>query len=667
VVAASVAALLGAALGPTPAAQAVTSTSSLSMVAGADSPGGAFQYTDAALNTYAMFSEFGVFAQAYDSATGRLIYLDFMSPQGSPIAAGTTYVGAGAYPPAAAPTMVLTVNGTVCPKETYAAFRVLELERDPVTLGLTRFAAVFDYHCSGALVGAQGSFFWNSTLGPRPRTSWVMSGSTLERPGTAVTAAGSLRDADGAAMSGRAVTVHATAIGSAPVVQGATTDVTGSVAGGGTLGLDSLQIAVEYAGDATHEPSIASRTILVDRRASTLTGSLPAPLYAGSSVQLTGKLTDTAGPIAGAQLKQGRPVQPETIAVATTGADGTYAFPLTLDPSAGGTYLVSFVGNTDSAPASVAVYANVLLRPSTMTLSVPPTATRAKPYLVKGTLRGLNSAPLVGAEISYTRKDLAGTTHGVATTGADGSFSIADTPTVGGSVAWTVTYVGSETQNYATKTATVSVSRLATLLTISVVDKIFAYGTTARVTVHLGTTYTGRKVRITAHRATNPTDRNVLAAGQVDAQGNLSTTFKMLANTTITAEFPGDYRYAPARVTIKRSVHYNVTVTPIGWYTKVGATSVYRVGKTPAFGVKVVPGNPGGCVAVVAQRLTSGVWKTVAAASCIPLASTTAAASTVFLSLTGNSKAGRMRIAAAAPANSGMARGISPWAYYSFN
>ena len=148
----------------------------------------------------------------------------------------------------------------------------------------------------------------------------------------------------------------------------------------------------------------------------------------------------------------------------------------------------------------------------------------------------------------------------------------------------------------------------------------------------------------------------------MNANGNLATTFVMTENTTFSATFVGDYRSAPAAVSQKHLTRARVTTIPLGWFKKVGSIAVYHAGAIPRFAFTVAPSRPNGCIDVVAQRLSGGVWKTVAAATCFHLEGDSASIVGVF----GFSKPGKMRIAAAVPSDWKTYAGASVWQYYSF-
>lgn len=657
-------ALLLSLLAVAPPASAATGTTILTVLAEVGAPGGsqARTYTSPGM-TLDAFPWGGVFQlQAYDPATGIGTSLTFNPPSGQVLDVGT-YAGARATTDAGHAGLTYRYKGGQCVLgDDNGAFKILEIERNPSDMAITRFAAVFEHHCGSNPARARGSVYWNSTLTPRPRTSWTMSGDTTVLPGSAIQVAGVLKDISGVPLAGQAVTQWVTDLyGGAGASTARTTGAGGDVSSSSSIQLQRIQYAYEYAGDATHEPSIGVRTVAGVQRTSTLTASVPAgSLYVGETVTVTGTFRDTAGPVAGADILIEKL---DELARATTAADGSFSADIVIPTRGSYSLSVHTNGTLLSAPAYVYVPMNVVARPSVITVAAPASVERLTPYDVTGTLVGHDGAPLGGVPVSLVRKDLAGTTTTVVTTEADGSYSLTDTPEVAGKILWAAKYLGSDDANQApaTKTATVVVPQLPTELAMFIANGPYVYGTRAIIRVHLGPTFNGRTVTLSAKRAGWSTPQ-IVVRGAVDSFGNLTTNYPMTANTTFTATFAGDYRYAPATVSLVRQTSAKVSVTAFGWFKKVGSIAVYHAGATPRFGFVVGPARPNGCLAVTAQRLSGGVWKTVASASCFHLDGN----SQIVLALLRNSTPGKMRVRATVPSTSKTYTGSSPWMYYSF-
>lgn len=656
-------ALLLSLLAVAPPAAAATGRTILTMLADVGAPGGsqARTYTEPTMTLEAFPWGGGFQFQAYDPVTRIGTSLVFNPPNGQVLEA-RTYAGARGTTDADHAQLSYRYRGVMCGVDDNGAFRILEIERD-LSGTITRFAAVFEHHCGTDPARARGSIYWNSTLPARPRTSWAMAGDTTVLPGSAIQVSGVLKDISGVPLPAQAVSEWVTDLDAGPAVRTArTTGSGGELASSSSIARQRLQFAYEYPGDESHEPSIGVRPVAGVQRSSTVKASVPdVPLYVGETVTVSGTFTDTAGPVAGAEIQI--TYLYDTLGTPTTGADGTFSAEIVIPSRGSYSISVSTLGTALSAPASTTVYMPSAPRPSVITVAAPATVERLTPYVVTGTLTNHDGTPLDSAPVSLVRKDLAGTTTTVVTTAADGSFSLPDTPEVGGSVLWVAKYLGSDDKNQApaSKTATVLVPRLATGLSMVIAKGPFVYGARAIIRVHLDPTFNGRTVTLSVKRAGWSTAKPVLK-GEVDEFGNLTTNYPMEANTTFTATFAGDYRYEPATVTLARLTSAKVTVTPFGWFKKVGAVAVYHAGATPRFGFAVGPARPNGCIAVTAQRLSAGVWKTVASASCFHLDGN----STIVLALLKNSAPGKMRVRGTVPTTTKTYTGTSAWQYYSF-
>lgn len=265
-------------------------------------------------------------------------------------------------------------------------------------------------------------------------------------------------------------------------------------------------------------------------------------------------------------------------------------------------------------------YAAPHLRPA-ITASAPASATRGAPVTVTGQLSFTNASTSQPAPVGtprtliVTRKDAAGTrTLPAVTTSGSGSFSFADTPTVGGPVTWTVSLPAAPNQDAASRAVTVDVSRTATPLTVTTNYTNYAYGANATVTATLGKTYTSRSVCILAQR--QGAARATLKCGNVDAAGRLSVTYPMLTRTVFTAQFAGDLGYAPVTVTRTANAYAKVTSTLSKNYSTSGAYKVYRQAVKPVLTTTVAPANAGTCVYLTVQRYVGKTWTNVVSTGC---------------------------------------------------
>ncbi|WP_405727414.1 hypothetical protein OG607_24635 [Streptomyces sp. NBC_01537] len=313
---------------------------------------------------------------------------------------------------------------------------------------------------------------------------------------------------------------------------------------------------------------------------------------------------------------------PDPLYTAISGRAGYFSFSDT--PPAEGKYTYRFVytGDASHQPADGSFDATVAKGVPFLALTAPAKSGRAVPLTIPG---HLFTGPYAAGEVVHvTRTDAAhpkGTALKDAPLAADGTFTIADTPTVGAANTYTVTYPGDSANKAASGSATVQVSRAATALKVSANAKTYAYHAQATVTAHLGTTYNSHTVAVYAQRSGSG-KKTLIKSGKVDAHGNLVVHYKLTHNTTFTAAFTGDYRYAPATATVSVAVHAKV-IDSLRLYdhsTHIGG-HLYRVyirdaPPAPQFMATIAPVDVGKCVYVTLQRLRSGHWRTVSTSAC---------------------------------------------------
>ncbi|MFF7051031.1 hypothetical protein ACFY94_21980 [Streptomyces griseorubiginosus] len=305
---------------------------------------------------------------------------------------------------------------------------------------------------------------------------------------------------------------------------------------------------------------------------------------------------------------------------------------------------VDVAGNRSRAPAAYTFTVPSQLPPPsrpTLDLTAPATAGRGAQLTVSGQL---SAAPYSSGEVVHVLKsDLAHPT-GVALPDAplstDGTFRIADVPQVGGTNTYTVTYPGDSTHQAVNASAAVQVSRNAAAVSITTDAPSYAYGATARITAHLGTTYNGRTLAIYAQPYGGR--KTLIETGTVDSHGNLATTYKPTRKTTFTAAFAGDYRYAPATAATTASAYAKVSGSLSGYYgsTHYGGL-LYRVYHHTAkakLNITVTPNKAGQCVKFQIQRYYSDAWHTQSTSSCHALSTTSTSYGTVTLTNALNSK-----------------------------
>ncbi|NEA62856.1 hypothetical protein [Streptomyces sp. SID12488] len=387
---------------------------------------------------------------------------------------------------------------------------------------------------------------------------------------------------------------------------------------------------VTYAGDATHRPATASLTVNVLKLQTTIPNPNVTSAKSGAVA-----FTDTlATSLNLGSLPQGTTVQVsrtnedthETVQLPSAQVDlSTTEFKVADAPGTAGrfTYHLSYVGDETHEPTATDETLQVSPYTPALTLKAPATATRGAALNFSGTL---TDAPYASGEtVTVTRADAGHTSTPVrwkSVVGADGKFTIKDTPTIGGANTYTVSYPGDASHQAATASAIVQVSRVATSLSVATNASTYTYGATATVTAHLGATYNSRTVSIWATPAGGT--KTLVKSAAVDSAGNLRATYGLTHNTTFTASFGGDYRYAPKSTTRTVNDQVRVATTLGGYYgtATYGGTTyrVYHHTVKPQVAATVTPDKSGQCSVFQAQEYYGGAWHTLTTSPCFSLA-----------------------------------------------
>ncbi|MFE4921558.1 YncE family protein [Streptomyces sp. NPDC056661] len=259
------------------------------------------------------------------------------------------------------------------------------------------------------------------------------------------------------------------------------------------------------------------------------------------------------------------------------------------------TYATSTSGTADltGAPDSTRIFALVgtsggytlkaltdpTLNVPVLTANAPSTATRGKQLTVTGKLSATVPLPS-GVKLQVTRTDLespSGKALPAVTVRADGSYTVTDTPSVGGTVTYKVAYAGDAAHTAVSASDKVAVSRAKPTLTLDKNGKVYNYGTDVAFTAHLGSTYKNRSVEIWANPFGSDKPNKLVKTGKVNSSGNIGAWVDMTRDTEITAVFKGDARYAPR--TVKSTAYARVKVsTAVSKHyktAKIGSTSYY--------------------------------------------------------------------------------------------
>jgi hypothetical protein len=427
-------------------------------------------------------------------------------------------------------------------------------------------------------------------------------------PGAPVTVSGTLTSAVGLpAGTTVAVSRGDIPLGDAEVAADGTFSFTDNPATEG-----SVQYRLAYAGDVYRAPAVQQVSAWIGKASSILTLSGPSAAIPGAPVTITGTLTSRVPLATGASVAVSR--GGKSLGTAAVAAAGTFSF--TDTPAGEGTwsYEVSYAGTSTHTPATATTSIVVSRTASTLTLSGPASATRAKALTITGKL----ASPLAltaGSKVSISRFDLeypSGKALGTKTVAADGSFSIADTPTAGGTVTYRATYAGDLTHTPASASKAVAVSRTAPALAINNNGKIYAYGQTVTFTAKLGTTYKNRVVEIWADPAGGDQARRLVKRATVSKSGYISASVKLTRNTTLSAVFSGDARTAPRTVsaTVGAKAYLKLHLSRVYKKVKVKGTLYhYYRPNTPAWFTNAMNNGSQRLVYVQLQRYSKGKWR----------------------------------------------------------
>jgi hypothetical protein len=133
----------------------------------------------------------------------------------------------------------------------------------------------------------------------------------------------------------------------------------------------------------------------------------------------------------------------------------------------------------------------------------------------------------------------------------------------------------------------------------------------------------GKSVTLTAHLSGAPSGlvsfygtpylggKTLLKTVAVNGSGNASVSVKPGRKTWYTAEYGGDETHngsASAEVIV--NVRALVTVGLSGYYGRSGAYKLYHLGRNPSVRGTVRPNHAGNSLTFVAQRYSSGAWRT---------------------------------------------------------
>jgi hypothetical protein len=289
----------------------------------------------------------------------------------------------------------------------------------------------------------------------------------------------------------------------------------------------------------------------------------------------------------------------------------------------GGTRLFALVRNGSTRASQPDTYSLRLIDEpgkshTTIRIDAPAAADRAKPFRA---FVLLSSSDPVPADVALTvRRTDSESPQGIAlaapTRDPDfGLWQIADSPPVGGPVTYTVSWAGDALHLPASGSATVQVSRDATVLTLDRNGKTYPYGSKQTFTAHLGSASANRTVEIWADPAGTDPKRLVRRAA-VAASGNLTAAVTLTRNTTVSAVFAGDARSAPKSVAsiVYTGVKVASALSRQTRTANIGSVPYARFKKkTNPLVTTTMTAYPGRRQYLVVQSYTTGAWRNVSA------------------------------------------------------
>ena len=208
---------------------------------------------------------------------------------------------------------------------------------------------------------------------------------------------------------------------------------------------------------------------------------------------------------------------------------------------------------------------------TTLTLSAtPPTGNLGDQISLDGTLAFGDASPTEGEAIGLSRTEWDGSVTSLAgaVVEADGTFHVDDTPTEGGDLTYTATFVAHDAFDGAVATDTVDLQRPASSVTASVSKPIVTFGDKITVTGHLGPSSDSDELTITATPAGG--GEQELITGDVNSNRNLQVTHRPNKTTTYTVSFAGDGGHEASSAQATTQVKVKVTARLVDFRSKQG-------------------------------------------------------------------------------------------------
>jgi len=317
--------------------------------------------------------------------------------------------------------------------------------------------------------------------------------------------------------------------------------------------------------------------------------------------------------------------------------------------------LVVLVGQVlDTPRASAAVT-------STLTLNAEPAeATVGDQISLSGTLTFGDASSSADQTITLSREDASGINPlDDATTAGDGSYVLTDTVDVGGSSTYHASFAGAEDVGSSEAFDTVSVSKLATNVSVHVSDTDVIYGASVRITGHLGKGTDRRALELYA--TPDGRKRVLVKKAKVNADGFLSASYDPSRDTTFTARYAGDLAHKSAGDSAVTRVRVILNAKLTKYVSTSGKYRIYKGGSYAHCEVHVSPNHADDKVHATLQAYTGGSWKAIDTGSFRLNAS-----SNVKFVIRGSSNV-NFRVMVKLPTHADHLGDASPWRYLRFS
>jgi hypothetical protein len=570
------------------------------------------------------------------------------------------------------PTLAATYNTTTVPATTIAA---------PASLGSATSTCFYESQLAVVPGGAHFLAACTGTASTQVYSTADLSAATPAKYVTTHPAAGAAVDADGTVAvasfnnpgtvdiyKADGTLLNAVALGADALGNSYTLVYPNGLAWLDPPAGPELAVVTQDAAAANESVRVISNPEL-PRAALTLRG--PGSAVHGRAFTLNGTLTMTNGAAlpAGGTLsvtRTGPSGPPVVLPAPVVGTTGSFTVSDTPAGTGSYTYAAAYSGVTGAAAAaSASTKVTVQVNTAKLTLSGPVTNAIAKTMTIKGGLLFAIGTVPANTKVTITRTAV-GTTKKVVTvsTAAGGAFHLTDTLTVAGRYTYTAAYAGTATTTKATASHVVTIVKFTPALSVASNASTFNYGSTVHVTAHLGATYRNRSVSIYAkpygHSAI------LVKTGVVNAAGNLTASYAVQQNTTFSAVFTGDARYATRTVYRGVNVRARVGMQLSGYYgtSQQGGQTylLYHQTGQVDIAVTVAPSKLGGCAELEVEEYFNGAWSASSFTNCAGLNSSGQVSG--YLNPSGADLGYPYRVRTDYLASSGVLSNDSSWQYF---